>query len=105
MNRTHGTARHLIIDTGEVDSFNDPTRKPPYYATKLMGDKVNELKSNRLIDPVNTQWGSPLVSIPNEDSSYNCLVDYRKLNGLTKSLPLVVPKMSSLITNTVMMTG
>ena len=78
------TKIHHTINTGD----HLPTSVRPYYKTvqqrKEMQQEVGMLLNQGILRPSNSPWSSPVLLKKKPDGSYRFLVDFRRLNSITK---------------------
>ena len=79
---THLVQHH--IDTGD----STPIKSRPYRVSpvkrELIGQLIQEMLEQDIIEPSMSPWWNPVVLIPKPDGSHRFCVDYRKLNAVTK---------------------
>lgn len=85
----------LKLPTSIIDTGDSKPIKSAYYG--MGGEDLQELKSqlsqlmnSKLVRPSNSPWGSPCLFVKKKDGSRRLVVDYRRVNALTKmdSYPL-----------------
>lgn len=78
------TKIHHTINTGD----HLPTSVRPYYKTlqqrKEMQQEVGMLLKQGILRPSNSPWSSPVLLKTKPDGTYRFLVDFRRLNSITK---------------------
>jgi hypothetical protein len=78
------TKIHHTINTGD----HLPTSVRPYYKTvqqrKEMQQEVGMLLNQGILRPSNSPWSSPVLLKKKPDGTYRFLVDFRRLNSITK---------------------
>jgi hypothetical protein len=83
MTRARTKINHTI-NTGD----HPPTSVRPYYKTvqqrKEMQQAVATLLDQRILRPSNSPWSSPVLLKKKPDGTHRFLVDFRKLNSITK---------------------
>ncbi len=83
MTKAH-TKIHHTINTGD----HLPTSVRPYYKTvqqrKEMQQEVGMLLNQGILRPSNSPWSSPVLLKKKPDGTYRFLVDFRRLNSITK---------------------
>ena len=52
---------------------------------------------NNIIELSSSEWSSPYILVPKSDGSYRFVMDYRKLNAMTKSNSFPVPRINDCI--------
>lgn len=87
----------MEIDTGEAK----PVYTPPYRVAHSQLPKVKIEVQNMLeagiISPSKSAWASPLLMVKKKDGTLRPVVDYRRLNKLTKPDPFPMPRIDDLI--------
>ncbi|MEG1463015.1 MAG: reverse transcriptase family protein [Anaerorhabdus sp.] len=88
--------KHRII-TEDVP----PIRCRPYRISpaeneslKIEIDKLSELG---VIRPSNSPWSSPIILVKKKDGSYRLVIDYRKINAITKKDAYALPRIETLL--------
>ncbi|CAF2908943.1 unnamed protein product [Rotaria sp. Silwood2] len=78
------TKIHHTINTGD----HLPTSVRPYYKTvqqrKEVQQEVGMLLDQGILRPSNSPWSSPVLLKKKSDGTYRFLVDFRRLNSITK---------------------
>lgn len=54
---------------------------------------------NDIIEPSNSEWNSPCIIVPKSDGSYRFVMDYHKLNVVTKTDTFLIPQITDCINN------
>ncbi len=63
-----------------------------------MVDKmINEMLSQDVIEPSNSEWNFPLILVPKSDGTMRPVIDYRALNQQTKQDRLPFPVISDIL--------
>lgn len=82
----------MIIDTGDATP-----RKSRYY--NMGADDLEELKrqlkvliDSKLIRPSQSPWGSPVLFVKKKNGSKRLVIDYRKVNAITRSDSYPLPR-------------
>lgn len=89
------------IETGNAA----PVRSKPFNLSEreneVINDNVQELLSKNLIEPSSSAWSANPFLVPNRDElgqlKYRMVLDYRKLNDVTKPLAYPLPRIDTII--------
>ena len=80
---------------------NSRVRQAPYRLNpekrEILRKEVNDLLSQGLIEPSLSPYASPCLLVPKPDGSKRLVVDYRKLNAITKADAYPLPRIDDLI--------
>lgn len=71
--------------------------RPPQKLRHQVQTQIEEMLENNIIEPCESPWSFPLVTIVKKDSSLRLCVDYRKLNMVTIADKYPLPNMNELI--------
>lgn len=78
------TSRYQIELTS---SYVQPMHSAPYRAgpaaRQSAAKKINRMLKEDIIEPITTEWASPIVFPPKKDGSLRCCVYYEKLSTVT----------------------
>ena len=80
------------IDTSECT----PNFRQRFYRTsptmkKEIDDQIQEMLKNDIIENSNSSWASPVVMIKKRSGDYRFVVDYRKVNQVTRPISFLLP--------------
>lgn len=96
MTRANTRIQHTI-NTGD----HPPTSVRPYYKTvkqrKEMQQEVGMLLDQGILKPSNSPWSSPVLLKEKPDGTYRFLVDFRRLNSITKKDSYPQPSAEELV--------
>lgn len=89
------------IETGDAK----PIRRKPFNLSDsehdCINDNVRELLNKKLIEPSNSPWCFSPFLVPNRDENgrikYRMVIDYRKLNDVTRPLAYPLPRIDQII--------
>ncbi|CAK1579669.1 unnamed protein product [Parnassius mnemosyne] len=89
-------AKHHI-DTGD----HPPIAVPPYRVTpakkEIMRAELDKMLADGAIEECESAWAAPCVLVPKSNGTYRFCVDYRKLNGVTKTDAYPMPRIDELL--------
>ena len=90
LGRTHLASHKILVD------HSVPIKQRPYcvlHAHKQdVTDHVHDMSDHHLIRPSQSPWSSPVIIVPKKDGGTRFVVDYRKLNSLTKKDSYHLPR-------------
>ncbi|CAF1236388.1 unnamed protein product [Didymodactylos carnosus] len=82
--RTIKTSIHHVINTSDHPSVN----AKPYFKTieqrKNIQQEIDKMLRNGIIVPSHSPWSSPVILLKKPNGEFRFIVDYRKLNSITK---------------------
>ena len=101
---------YLYIPTRTDKIYHDvdvegskPVKQHPYRInpTKLqyLSEEIKYLLGNDLIEPSQSDWSSPCISVPKPDGTFRICFDYGKGNSVTKTDSFPVPRVDDRIDN------
>ena len=77
------------IDTGESTPIKQVARRVSFAARQEIAAQLSKMQEDRVIQPLNSPWASPVVLVRKWDGSLRFYIDYRAFNSVTK--PNVFP--------------
>ena len=80
------------IDTGDAQPRKQPARRIPFAVREEVSKQIDEMESNRIIQPSSSAWASPIVLVRKKDGGMRFCVDYRQLNLVTKKDTYPLPR-------------
>ena len=83
------------INTGENRPFKQPLRPQPRARLPVIDNLVDEMQSQGVIEPCQSEWASNIVLVTKKDGSIRFCVDYRKLNTLTQKDAYPLPRIET----------
>ena len=85
------------VDVGE----SAPVKQHPYRVNhkkrEMIEKEIEYMLEKKIIKPSQSQWSSPVLLIPKPDGSSRLVVDYRKLNRVTKIDAYPIPRIDDCI--------
>ncbi|CAF1223932.1 unnamed protein product [Didymodactylos carnosus] len=95
--RTIKTPIHHAINTGD----HPPTNAKPYFKPveqrKNIQQEIDKMLKNGIIIPSQSPWSSPVILLKKPNGEFRFIVDYRKLNSITKTDSYPQPTMEELL--------
>ena len=88
---TTDVVTHLIV-TGDHRPSRQPVRRTPFALREKVDTLVREMLEQKVIEPSESPWASPIVLVQKKNGGVRFCVDYRKLNGLTKLDEFPLPR-------------
>jgi transposase InsO family protein len=96
-NRKVITPIHHIIDTGN----HPPISTRPYFKTiqqrKDIQQEIDKMLKSGIIIPSHSPWSSPVILLKKPNGDFRFIVDYRKLNAITRKDSYPQPKTEDLL--------
>ena len=87
------TVEEHHINTGD----NPPVNSAPYrvsaFERKAIEEQVQSMLDQGIIEPIISEWASPVVIVCKRDNSLRFCVDYRKVNKITKADRYPLPRL------------
>ena len=59
---------------------------------KQIDDEIQYMLDNDLIEPSQSEWATPSMLVPKPDATNRFVNDFRRVNAVTKSDPLPIPR-------------
>ncbi|CAF1433061.1 unnamed protein product [Rotaria sp. Silwood1] len=95
--RTIKTTVHHVINTGN----HSPVNAKPYFKTieqrKNAQQEIDKMLKAGIIIPSHSPWSSPVVLLKKPNGEFRFIIDYRKLNSITKKDSYPQPTVEELI--------
>ncbi|MES9881596.1 MAG: reverse transcriptase domain-containing protein [Sedimenticola sp.] len=85
------TVKHTI-NTGNALPVKQPPRRLPIAKREEVKSEVKKMLDQKIIEPCNGPWSSPIVLVKKKDGTTRFCVDYRRLNHLTCKDSYPLPK-------------
>ena len=78
-----------------------PVRSRPYRTSpamqKVIDKQIEQMLKDRIIEPSNSEFSSPVVLAKKKNNEYRFCVDYRRLNAVTKVMSHPVPLFTDVV--------
>ena len=91
---------HLGYHEAEVGE-NSPIKQHPYRVNpkkkEIIEKEIKYMLEKKIIEPSHSEWSSPVLTVPKPDGSARLVVDYRKLNKITKNDTYPIPRIDDCI--------
>ncbi len=87
----------MSIDTGEAEPVYTPPYRVPHAQMPALRAEISKMLQAKVISPSTSAWGSPLILVKKPDGSMRPVVDYRRLNKVTRKDPYPMPRIDDLI--------
>jgi transposase InsO family protein len=95
--RTIKTTIHHVINTGD----HPPVNAKPYFKTieqrKNIQGQIDKMLQAGFVIPSNSPWSSPVVLLTKPNGEFRFIIDYRKLNAITKKDSYPQPTVEELL--------
>src|SRR5919205_3717079 len=85
------------INTGNAEPIAQTFYKANPMKKEFIKKEIEEMLKKGIIRPSLSPWASPVVVVGKKDGTQRLCVDYRKLNGITKSDRYPIPRIDSLL--------
>jgi len=72
------------IDTADAKPIRQQLRRHPPAHREAISQQVDDYLKQGVTEPASSPWASNLVLVRKKDGSYQCCVDYRALNSVTR---------------------
>ena len=83
------------INTGTQRPFKQSLRPQPRARLPVIDNLIDEMQSQGIIEPCQSEWASNIVLVTKKDGSIRFCVDYRKLNSLTEKDAYPLPRIET----------
>lgn len=83
---------HVIVTDSEPIKQRYYNINP--HMQKLVNVELDKLLEQGIVEPSSSPWSSPILLVPKKDKSYRFVVDYRKLNRVTRKDAYPLPYIS-----------
>jgi len=93
------TVTDLIEHTIEI-SNHSPIKQPayriPHSQRQIVKENIEQMLAQKIIQPSNSAWSSPIVLAKKKDNTTRFCVDYRRLNNITSKDTYPMPNVSDI---------
>ena len=80
------------INTQSAKPIKQAPRRLPFHHHKEVKKLVESMLDNKVIEPSNGPWASPIVLVKKKDGSTRFCVDFRQLNSVTRKDAHPIPR-------------
>jgi len=88
---------HHSINTGNQDPIKQAPRQLPIHYKQEVGNLLEEMQQQGVIEPSNSPWASPVVLVYKKDRSLRFCIEYRKLNKVSRKDSYTLPRVDDLL--------
>ena len=92
---------NLVQHRIEVNEGVTPIRSRSYPVSPYIQEKIDQELDSMLemgvIERSQSEWSSPVLMIPKKDGTYRFVVDYRKVNAVSRRSAYPLPNISSIL--------
>ena len=89
--------KHVIDVPKDSKPIYIPAYRVAYSYKDIIDKEVEKMREEDIIEPSRSPWSFPLLVVPKKDKTYRVVVDFRRLNSITKTDPYPMPSMRDLI--------
>lgn len=86
-----GVIKHRI-STGDSSPVYQRAYRIPYSQREEMDRQVQELIDKGIVEHSKSPWGAPALLVEKPDGSFRLVIDYRRLNSVTRIDPYPLPQ-------------
>ena len=69
----------------------------PFVVRQEIARQLQDMQRDGVIQPLNSPWSSPVVTVKKKDGTHHFCVDYRGLNAVTKADAFPLPRVDDLL--------
>ena len=91
--------RHRIDIPPDAPPIYIPAYRVAYSQKDVIDREVQRMLKEDIIEPSHSAWSFPLLVVPKKDKTHRLVVDFRRLNNITKRDPYPMPSMRDLISS------
>ena len=91
--------RHKIDIPPDARPVYIPAYRVAYSQKNVIDREVKKMLKDGIIEPSRSPWSFPLLVVPKKDKTHRLVVDFRRLNKITRTDPYPMPSMKDLISS------
>ncbi len=91
------TLTQMTIETGDSKPISTPPYRIPHARQAMARAEVKAMLEAGIIRPSRSPWAAPMLLVHKKDGSMRPVVDYRRLNKVTKRDPFPMPLVDDMI--------
>ncbi|CAM4640595.1 unnamed protein product [Lepidochelys kempii] len=91
------TLVHLSIQTEPGKVIWETTRPLPYRMRQEVEEEVQAMLALGVIEPSQSEWRSPVVSVPKPDGTRRICIDFRQVNAISRFNAYPMPRVDELL--------
>lgn len=93
---THLISHKIVIEENKQPISHRPYRLSPVKSEYLQKE-LNKYCKLGVISPSNSPWAAPVILVKKKNGEYRMVIDYRKLNAITKKDSYPLPRIDDLL--------
>ncbi|EIE79980.1 hypothetical protein RO3G_04685 [Rhizopus delemar RA 99-880] len=93
---THLISHKIVIEENKQPISHMPYRLSPVESEYLQKE-LNKYCKLGVISPSNSPWAAPVILVKKKNGEYRMVIDYRKLNAITKKDSYPLPRIDDLL--------
>ena len=83
---------HKIDTAGDQKPIEQQPRRLPLAKADIAEEAIEGMHEQGIIETSNSPWAAPIVLVKKKDGTHRFCVDYRRLNDVTKKIPVRFPE-------------
>ncbi|CAC5410429.1 Retrovirus-related Pol polyprotein from transposon 17.6 [Mytilus coruscus] len=87
------------VDVGDASPIKQHPYRPNPLKLEFMRQEIKYMLDNDIIEPSNSELGSPCLLVPKPDKTFRFVTDFRKVNSVSKSDSYPIPMIDDCIDN------
>ena len=87
----------ITIDTRDARPIYSPPYRLAHAQTPMVKKEIDQMLRAGIITASKSPWASPLLMVAKKDGTLRPVIDYHKLNKITKPDPFPMPRIKDLI--------
>ena len=91
------TGYEHTINTGDHPPIHSRPYRVPYAHKEEVRRQIQELVDNKIIEPTNSPWASPMLLVKKKDGTMRLCCDFRRLNAITTFSVFPLPNMEAIL--------